>query len=82
MLQLRPTLGHLMFFLQLSINSIFTLSVVYGIIEWGWFVCMYSCMYVCMHGCMFVYLCICMYVCMYACMYLCMYAMHVSYIRA
>jgi len=29
-------------FLQLPINSIFSLSVVYGIMGWGLFVCMYT----------------------------------------
>jgi len=49
-------------FLQLPIrpNSIFPLSVVYGIMGWGLLVCMYSCMHVCMHKCMYisVYVCI------------------------
>ena len=49
-------------FLQLPIrpNSIFPLSVVYGIMGWGLFACMYSCMHVCMHKCMYisVYVCI------------------------
>src|SRR6218665_2279666 len=63
-------------FLQLPIrpNSIFPLSIVYGIMGWWLFVCMYSCMHVCMHKCMYisVYVCInaCIihtYVCMYAC---------------
>ena len=49
------TLDHLMGVLQLPINSIFPLPVVYGIIGWGLFVCMYSCMYVCMFGSMYVY---------------------------
>ena len=62
-------------FLQLPINSIFPLCVVYGIMGWRLFVCMYSCMYVCMHQCMYlsVYVCI-----MHACICVCM---HVSYIR-
>jgi len=76
-------------FLQLPINSIFPLSVVYEIMGWGLFVCMYSCMYVCMHQCMYisVYACI-MHACVcsvYVCMYhtyvhdACMYAMDFFY---
>ena len=56
-------------FLQLPIrpNSIFPFSVVYGIIGWGLFVCMYSCMHVCMHKCMYisVYVCIVYVLCMH-----------------
>jgi len=58
-------------FLQLPINSIFPLSVVFGIMGLGLFVCMYVFKHVCMYASMYVYLCICMY---HACMYLCMYA--------
>src|SRR6218665_2159831 len=67
-------------FLQLPIrsNSIFPLSVVYGIMGWGLFVCMYSCKHVCMHKSMYisVYVCI-MYVLFmhntYICVYVCIY---------
>src|SRR6218665_545472 len=54
-------------------NSIFPLSVVYGIMGWGLFVCMYSCMHVCMHKCISLYMYVlCMhstYICVYVCMY-------------
>src|SRR6218665_1694826 len=64
-------------FLQLPIrpNSIFPLSVVYGIMGWGMFVCrpMYSCMYVCINVCISLYMYVlCMhntYICDYVCMY-------------
>src|SRR6218665_1530777 len=65
-----------MFFLQLPIrpNSIFPLSVVYGIMGWG--LCIYLCMHVCMHR-LNVCISLCMYVlCMhntYICVYVCMY---------
>jgi len=56
-------------FLQLSIrlNSIFPLSVVYGIMGWELFVCMYSCIHVCMHKCTYisVYVCIMYVLCMH-----------------
>src|SRR6218665_3894640 len=60
-------------FLQLHVpirpTSISPLSVFYGIMGWGMFVCMHSCIHVCMHK-YNVYLCICMY---YVCSLLCMY---------
>src|SRR6218665_1656935 len=69
-------------FLQLPIrpNSIFPLSVVYGIMGWGLFVhvCMYSCIHVCMHKCMYISVYICIiyvlrmhntHICVYVCMY-------------
>jgi len=68
------TLDHL----QLPINIIFPLFVVYGIMGVGVVFCMYLCMYVCMHVCINVHVCISMYmyvVCMHVCVTLvCMYA--------
>jgi len=58
-------------FLQLPINSILPLSVVYGIMVGCVCMYMYVSMHVCMHASMYAYLCKCVY---YACMYLCMYA--------
>src|SRR6218665_3943037 len=67
-------------FLQLPIrpNSIFRLSVVYGIMGWGLFVCLYLCIHVCMHKCVYisVYVCIMYVLCMhntYICLCVCMY---------
>src|SRR6218665_2106486 len=65
-------------FLQLPIrpNSIFPLSVVYGIMGWGLFVCMYSCMHVYMHKCMYISIDLLYVLCMhntYICLYVCMY---------
>ena len=61
--------------LQLRVNIIFPLSVVYGIMGGCLFIYMYSCMYtyafiqecvymyvLCMHVCV---ICVCIYVCMY-----------------
>ena len=69
-------------YLQLSINSIFPLSVVYEIMGVG-VVCMYVFLHVCMYASMYVFLCICRYnVCMYLCMYACIcVCMIVSYTR-
>src|SRR6218665_882661 len=64
-------------FLQLPIrpNSILPLSVVYGIMGWGLFVCIHAYMYVCINVCISLYMYVlCMY---YACIihtYVCMYA--------
>jgi len=60
--------------LQLPINSIFPLSVVYGDI-WVGVVCTYVFMHVCMHQCMYISVYVCI---MYACICVCM---HVPYIR-
>src|SRR6218665_84844 len=53
-------------------------TLVYGIMGWGLFVCMYLCIHVCMHKCVYIYVYVCiMYVlCMhntYICVYVCMY---------
>src|SRR6218665_2130296 len=48
-------------------------TLVYGIMGWGLFVCMYLCIHVCMHKSVYMYV-LCMY---YACIihtYVCMYA--------
>src|SRR6218665_2697199 len=67
-------------FLQFPIrpNSIFPFSVVYGIMRWRLFVCMYLCIHVRLHKCVYIYVYVCiMYVlCMhntYICVYVCMY---------
>src|SRR6218665_1030355 len=62
----------------LGLIAFFPLSVVYGIMGWGLFVCMYSCIRVCLHKCMYisVYVCIMYVLCMhntYICVYVCMY---------
>jgi len=62
-------------FLQLPSNSIFPLSVVYGIMGWG-------CLYVCIHACMYLCINVCislnMYVlCMQVSVYVCMYHTYV-----
>src|SRR6218665_4148986 len=69
-----------MVFLQFPIrpNSIFLFSVVYGIMGWGLFACMYLCIYVCMHKCVYIYVyeCIMYVLCMhntYIYVYVCMY---------
>jgi len=73
-------------FLQLPINIIFPLSVVYEIIGGGLFVrlymcpCMYVTMYVCTFACMHGFMCISVYVfIMHACMCVCR-PTHASYI--
>jgi len=60
------TLDSLLVFLQLPINIIFPMSVVYGMMGGA---CLYPCIHACMYDCMYNYLCVCMH---YACMYVCM----------
>jgi len=61
-------------FLQLPINSIFPLSVVYRIIGWGLFVCINTCMYACIN----VFISLYMYVlCMHVSVYVFMYRTYV-----
>src|SRR6218665_1881713 len=68
-------------FLQLPIrpNSIFPLSVVYGIMGWGLFVCtcvcIHACMYVCINVCISLYMYVLCVHNTYICVYvgLCMY---------
>jgi len=62
-------MDHLVVFLELPINTIFPLSVVYGVMGWRLFVCKYSCMYVCMHQCMYISLGYIYVSCMHVCMY-------------
>src|SRR6218665_343354 len=66
-------LDHFIAFLtiNLPINIIFTLSVVYGVMEAClYYVFMHVC--VCIYECMYIF-CICMYLCMHVCMYVVMY---------
>ena len=69
----RTVLFNSYFTISLPTNTIFTLSVAYGIMGAclsAYYVVMHVCMYECMHVCMNVS-CV-MHVCMYECMHVCM----------
>jgi len=64
------------FTINLPVNIIFPLSVVYGVMEaclYYVFMHVHICMYECMDECMYTFVCVCIYACMYACMYPCIH---------